>query len=277
MLSRRKAKTATDRTGAARVVTAGLVLACWLGLPPVEMAAGAPAAHSPARPAPVPGSEERRAAAGPGTLAFAGRGGETGEVPEASPVAGFRIDREDSWVVAVTETAGLFGFLGHRHAIEVTDWKARMEWHPDRLAASRAGVTVPATALRIDTARSRDLAGLGGGPDEETVAELQDKMLGPENLAAAEHPELRLELTEVSGDPAEELRVAGELTVRGRTEPIRFPVRVERRDGDGWLFTGSFTVRQSAFGIEPESVGGVVNVADPVEIRFRVAVARTEG
>ena len=247
MLSRRKPKAGTRGGGAGvtTVLVAGMVLGCWAGLA--------------------------------GALAVAGQGGETDGVPEASSTDAFRIDREETWVVAVTDTGGLFGFLGHRHAIEVTGWSARMEWQPERPAASRAMFSVPARDLRIDTARARELAGLEDGPDEETVAELQDKMLGPENLAAAEHPELRLELTEVSGDPEERLRVAGELTIRGLTEPVELPVRVERRDDGGWVFTGAFTVNQSAFGIEPESVAGVVNVADPVEIRFRVAVARPEG
>lgn len=264
MLSRGKPKTGTDGAVGAVVVTAGVVLGCWAGLTCVGVATGAP--H--------PGSGEAPPAAEP--LGSAGQGGEADEVPGPSPAGGFRIDRAGTWVVAVTDTAGLFGFLGHKHAIEVTGWSDRVDWHPDEPAASRAMVSVPARDLRIDTGRARELAGLEDGPDAETVAELQDKMLGPENLAAAEHPELRLELTEVSGDPEERLRVAGELTVRGRTEPVAFPVRVERRGG-GWGFTGSFTVEQSAFGIEPESVAGVVKVADPVEIRFRVAVARPDG
>lgn len=186
---------------------------------------------------------------------------------------GFRIDPDDSWVVAVTETAGLFGFLGHRHAIEVTGWSADVAWQPDEPGASRADFTVAARDLRIDTAQALERAGLGDGPDEETVAELQEKMLGPANLHAAEHPELHLELTRVAAEAEDTLRVAGELTVRGRTEPVELPVAVGRRQDGGWEFTGSFTVRQSDFGIEPESVAGVVKVADPVEIRFRVATA----
>ena len=188
--------------------------------------------------------------------------------------AGHAVDPEDSWVVAVTEKAGIAGFLGHRHAVLVTDWSADVVWRPGEPGASRATVTVPAASLRIDTARGRELAGIGGGPDPDEVAELQEKMLGPENLAAADHPELRLEITEVEGRGGG-LRAAGELTVRGRAVPVRFPVEVEDTGG-GAVFSGAFTVRQTDFGIEPESVGGVVKVADPVEIRFRIALRPAE-
>lgn len=257
--------TGTARVHTARLITATVMLAAWGGTSTGVAGLGAEAVTS--------GDSGARAGdvSGPRTVAVREE-----PAPGEGPAGGFRIDRDGTWFVAVTDTGGLFGFLGHRHAIEVTGWSARVAWDPDEPAASRADFSVPARSLRIDTAQARERAGLDDGPDAETVAELQDKMLGPENLAAAEHPELRLELTEVSGDPEERLRVAGELTIRGRTEPVELPVRVERRDGGGWVFTGSFTVDQSDFGIEPESVAGVVKVADPVEIRFRVAVSRPD-
>lgn len=177
----------------------------------------------------------------------------------------------DSWVIAVTEKAGALGFLGHRHAIEATGGSADLDWRPDDPASSRAVFTVPASSLRIDTGRARRLAGLEGGPDAEDVAELQEKMLSAENLDAAGHRELRLEVTGVERSSDGGLRVTADLTIKGRTRAVRFPVAVERA-GSGTTFSGSFTVRQSAFGIEPESIAGVVKVADPVEIRFHLEV-----
>lgn len=180
-----------------------------------------------------------------------------------------------TWVVAVTEKAGALGFLGHRHSVEVTEWSAEVDWWADDPAASRAVFTVPASSLRIDSARSRELAGLGDGPGEDDVAELQEKMLSAENLDAAGHPELRLEVTKVEprsmSGSAGELRVTGRLTIKGETRPVRFPVTVER-SGSGAVFSGAFTVNQTDYGIEPESIAGVVKVADPVEIRFRVRI-----
>lgn len=203
-------------------------------------------------------------------VAFAPRAAGQGSGGAASPDLG-----GDTWVVAVTEKAGALGFLGHRHSVEVTGWSADVAWDADDPAASRAVFTVPASALRIDTARGRELAGLEGGPGEDDIAQLQEKMLSAENLDAAGHPELRLEVTRVEtlskSGAAGELRVTAKLTVKGRAVPVRFPVTVER-SGSGAVFSGAFTVNQTDFGIEPESIAGVVKVADPVEIRFRVEV-----
>jgi polyisoprenoid-binding protein YceI len=88
---------------------------------------------------------------------------------------------------------------------------------------------------------------------------------------AVGHPQLRLAVTKVERRSASELRVTGRLTIRGETRPVRFPVKVER-SGSGAVFSGAFTVKHTDFGIEPESIAGVVKVADPVEIRFRVEV-----
>jgi polyisoprenoid-binding protein YceI len=194
-----------------------------------------------------------------------GAAGQGGGSPAAPELGG------GTWVIAVTEKAGALGFLGHRHSVEVTDWTAEVGWNPDDPAASRAVFTVPASSLRIDTARSRKLAGLDGGPGKDDVAELQEKMLSAENLDAAGHPELRLAVTKVERRSASELRVTGRLTIKGKTRPVRFPVKVER-SGSGAVFSGAFTVKHTDFGIEPESIAGVVKVADPVEIRFRVEV-----
>lgn len=187
-------------------------------------------------------------------------------VGEGSPELG-----GDSWVIAVTEKAGALGFLGHRHAIEATGGSAEIDWRPEDPASSRAVFTVPASSLRIDTGRARELAGLDGGPGEDDVAELQEKMLSAQNLDAAGHPELRLEVTGVEPSSDGGLRVTADLTIKGRTRTVRFPVAVAR-SGSGTTFSGSFTVRQTAFGIEPESIAGVVKVADPVEIRFHLTI-----
>ncbi|HEX6200947.1 MAG TPA: YceI family protein [Thermoanaerobaculia bacterium] len=187
----------------------------------------------------------------------------------------YEIDTRESWVVAVTEKAGALGFLGHRHSVLVTDWTAEIDWRPDEPGASRASVTVPTAGLRIDTPRGRELADLDEGPSADDVAELQEKMLSANNLAASKYPEIRFEVREAARLGGGDLEVEGRLTLRGRSRTVRFPVKVEPgRAGDTAYFSGSFTVNQTDFGIEPESIAGVVKVADPVVVRFRIAVRR---
>lgn len=191
----------------------------------------------------------------------------------AAAAGSLAVDAEESWFVAVTDRAGLLGFMGHRHAVLATEWTAELAYDREDPSASSIEVTVPTAALVIDTDAALALAGLEGGPDAETVEELQGKMLGPENLAAEAHPRISFASTAVERTGRGRLRVTGDLTIRGVTERVRVPVRVESAGGGAVRFSGSLTVKQTAFGIEPESVAGVVKVADPVEIRFEV-VAR---
>jgi polyisoprenoid-binding protein YceI len=70
-----------------------------------------------------------------------------------------------------------------------------------------------------------------------------------------------------------ELQVTGELTLHGVTRRITVPVRVVQQ-GDGLRASGSLRVKQSAFGMDPISVAGVVKVKDELRIDFEIAAQR---
>ena len=192
----------------------------------------------------------------------------------AGPATAGPIDPASSWVVAVTAKAGALGFLGHEHAILVTDWKGNVDWNPAKPSSSRARITAPSAGLEIDSQRGRQLAGLSGGPDASTVKKLQVKMLDSEHLAADAHPEITFEVTGVEGDNGKQLTMVGALTLRGKTQTVRFPVEVSENGQGETRFRGSFTVKHSAFGMKPESVAGVVNVADEVSVRFQITTGK---
>ncbi|MQA92036.1 MAG: hypothetical protein GEU90_17730, partial [Gemmatimonas sp.] len=116
------------------------------------------------------------------------------------------------------------------------------------------------------------LAGLGGGPSAGDVVEIQSKMLDSDHLDAAGHPEIRLELSSVEEPQPGLLDVVAQMTIRDISTPVRFSARLERLDSRKIRVTGGFSVRQSEFGIRPESVAGVVRVADEVDIRFVLQV-----
>ena len=68
--------------------------------------------------------------------------------------------------------------------------------------------------------------------------------------------------------------VEGKLTIRGVAQPVRASVHVTFAD-DSLTAAGLFTVKQSAFGIKPVTVGGVVAVKDALEIQFSIAARVT--
>jgi hypothetical protein len=184
------------------------------------------------------------------------------------------VDRSRIWVV--THRSGLLSFLGHEHAIVPAEWTAVLCLADPVTAGAAASIVIRTASLVIDSDSARAVAGLGHGPGEGTVREIQRKLLDREHLDAEHYPEIRLDLVSVT--PATDLSVMArvQLALHGITREYELPVRVETLDDDALLLTGELRIRQRDFGIDPESVAGVVKVSNEVDLRFRlVAIATT--
>lgn len=197
-------------------------------------------------------------------------GGQTG-----SAGAIYEVVTDQSHVLVITHRSGLFSFLGHEHAILATDLVLSACVEPDALTRSRIVVSIPTSSLRIDTDSARTLAGLGQGPSANDVVSLQGKLLDAQHLAADEFPEIVLDSVKLEQSGRGNLVARGQIKIRGVVQDLVFPVRVEDREGSALRLSGSFRIRQSVFGIEPERVALVVRVADEVEIRFDLSMERT--
>jgi polyisoprenoid-binding protein YceI len=191
-------------------------------------------------------------------------------VAQRTPVA-LQIDAAASRIYIVTHRTGLLSFLGHEHAILAQQWRADVCWDEPSHIASRAMVVIDARSLDIDADSARALAGLGKGPSARQRAQIHAKLHDQKNLATAQYPELRFETTAVSQDEPGKVWIRGRLTIKGVIREIEMPVTVERHAADAVALTGSLTFRQSQFGIRPESIGGVVKVADPVDLHVSLS------
>jgi len=188
---------------------------------------------------------------------------------EAAPV--LHIDRAPSYVLAVTGKTGLFSFAAHEHAVLATEWSADVNNEPARRSVE---VTIAVRALVIDSAEGVHLAHLGSAPSASDVAKIQQRMLGPEVLDAQRFPTIQFRSTAVEERPGGyELR--GQFALHGQTHEVVIPVRFTGTTlGDAGAYDGTFTIRQTWFGMKPETVGGgAVRVKDEIQIRFHI-VAR---
>jgi hypothetical protein len=186
----------------------------------------------------------------------------------------YELDAGESWLVVVTHRSGLLSFLGHEHAIVPSEWSADLCLAEPVPTGAGGTLDIPTAALVIDSDSARALAGLGGGPDADKVRELQDKMLDAEHLDAQGFPRIRLEARAQQAADGGTTVARVDLTLHGVTRELEAPVAIEA-DGEGrLLLSGELRIRQRDFGIEPESIAGVVKVADPVVVRFRIAVRR---
>jgi polyisoprenoid-binding protein YceI len=198
---------------------------------------------------------------------------------ESRPTLGYRLLPRKSDLVITAHKSGLFSFIaGHEHGIVPTAWSGTICIDSTDITRSALAISVPADSLVIDSPDARRLAGLDprGGPGPEDRAKIQQKMLGPEVLDARRYPEIGFQAEEVavSVDDSTRLRVTGRFELHGRTDTIRVPVSLSRPVGDTLRARGQFQFRQTRFGIEPESVAGVVNVKDEMTLRFDVVAVR---
>ncbi len=183
-----------------------------------------------------------------------------------------RVDYDRSTIVAVLHKAGLLRFLGHEHGILVKDWSAEIEYDPARPQRTKVSVTVTTRTLEIDSPPARLLAAVDpDGPSAEDRVEIGDKMLGTEQLDAETYPTITFVSTGVERRGERELRLRGTLSLHGRSREIEVPVTLEP-GAAGVRVIGEFTIKQRDYGIEPVSIGGVVKVADELDIRFDVFV-----
>jgi polyisoprenoid-binding protein YceI len=181
-------------------------------------------------------------------------------------------DRGQDWQGGLLAAFG----AGHRHGIIAREFSAEICADPRTFADARVSVRVPVSALRSDSPEARRAAGLTeSGPGAKDVEVMQQKMNSPANLDAAGHPEIRFESAAVQRT-SDGLTVRGPLTIRGRALPLVVPLRIQPAGSD-YKFTGTFDIKLRDYGITPESVGGVVKVADEVTVVLDImARARTE-
>lgn len=201
---------------------------------------------------------------------------------ERNGTTAYAVEPGTSQLVVIAHKSGLFSFLaGHEHGVIPTTWSGRVCVDTTDLTRSSLAITVPAESLVIDTPEARGLAGLDpqGGPGTEDRAKIQRKMLGPEVLDAQRHPEIRFRSTDVaiSVEDSTRLRVTGTLELHGQVDTVVVPFRLARPAGERLRSSGSFQFKQTRFGIQPESVAGLVNVKDEMTVRFDLVARRTGG
>jgi len=162
-----------------------------------------------------------------------------------------------------TGKAGLLGFAGHGHLVRARASSGQIVYYPNSPADSRVEVVVPVDSLEVLTP-----------PDTAEIRKVTETM-----RSEVFHPDRYALITFVSTtvSPAGDgLQVRGRLTIAGQTRDVAVVMRLEAA-GDTLRATGSFSVKQSDFGIRPYRGGpaGTVRVADRVEFNLSAVAIRS--
>lgn len=86
---------------------------------------------------------------------------------------------------------------------------------------------------------------------------------------AAQFPKATFRSTKIRSAGAGKLDVSGQLTLKGRSADVSFPLTV-KKEGAAQVFEGSLPIRRLAFGIGEGEWKDTSIVADEVVIKFRV-------
>jgi len=190
-----------------------------------------------------------------------GRAAQTSSAPDSVV---YQVD-PSSRLVVKTGKAGLFGFAGHTHVIRARAVTGKLIYRPGRPASSLR-LRVPTESLEVLTP-----------PDTAEIRKVTESMRS-EVLHVDRYPEMRFAADSLDAHPSR-MTFPLLVTMAGSTRSV--PVTAEVTIGeDSIRALGSFSVKQTDFGIEPFSGGpaGTVKVADRVTICFDlVGREKTEG
>lgn len=186
------------------------------------------------------------------TLAMAALAAGAAPQPQSQPQAGSVIDTAQSKLTVYVSKQGLFSFLADNHVIE----------------APLAHGTFDAARKSVDiTVNAADMRVLDPQLAADKRSTVQANMESAQVLDAAKYPTITFQSTGIEGSGKGAWSVTGNLSLHGQTHSTTFQVQ---SDGAGH-FTGSTTVRQTAYGITPIKIaGGTVSVKDDVRVQFDI-------
>lgn len=135
------------------------------------------------------------------------------------------------------------------------------------------------TTFEADTLAARKYLGLSEAVDDATRQQVTATLRGKEVLHVRRFPTATLHVNKIikietlSARGLPQYEIQGDLTLHGRTRPVRFTADVE--PVKGWLrVRGAFAILQSQFGIQPlQKMFGAIGVADRLEIYGDLLIA----
>ena len=154
------------------------------------------------------------------------------------------------------EKTGLMN--GRQHVLEFGQYRGTVRYAAGDPAASSVEFVVEAASLKVrDTWVS-----------EKDRRKIHDFTLD-DMLAASRHPEIRFVSASATSAADGNVRVAGNLTLRGITRPASVLVRLKEQGQGFVLYEGSAMIQVSDYGLKPPKAAlGMIGTKDETTLRF---------
>lgn len=190
----------------------------------------------------------------------------------------YSIDASTSLVTVFVGRAGALSGMGHDHLIasrELRGFARCVRPAGGACGALEADAYAALATMTVDEPELRAEAGLEPAVPTDARAGTRSNML--KSLEAERFPFVHVhvaaDLTATdAGNPASDVVIS--VTLHGVTRTLSGSAAL-RRPGGALEAEGSFTIRQTDFGIKPYAVlGGALAVDDELSVRFRVRAVR---
>lgn len=133
-----------------------------------------------------------------------------------------------------------------------TKFSAQIRFDPEKPAQAQARAEV-------------DLKSFDIGFDEAT-----DEALGPNWFDVKRTPTATFVSTEVKALGPDRFELAGNLTIRNQTKPVRFPVTLTRDTGSSARLDGNLVIKRLDFGLGQGPWAGTGTVANDVTVQLKL-------
>jgi len=186
----------------------------------------------------------------------------------ASAESVYLIDAGASRATIHVGKAGVFSFAaGHTHEVNGPVQGGSVDIDREAPSHSRIRLVIATADLKVSPS----------GEPEGDAPKVQAAMESDKVLDVSRYPRITFASTAIAvktlSTSVLDATVTGQLTIRDVTQSVVAPVHVQLGD-NSLIATGRFVIKQTAFGIKPISVAGVVNVKDTLDIEFTITAKR---
>lgn len=186
----------------------------------------------------------------------------------------YAVDSLRSTITLGVYRDGPLARFGHNHVVVATQLQGIIYREAD-MAQSEVELRFPVASMIVDSPDDRAKAGANfpGVLPSEAIAGTREHMLGPQLLAAAQFPEIKLRSVAVQG-AWPELQLVIEVNVRTFTSQFVLPVRISE-ETNTLIAEGVTKLSQVQLGLQPYSVlGGGLRVGDAIDAQFHIVAVK---
>lgn len=177
----------------------------------------------------------------------------------------YRLDADKSSVWILVDKAGPLATFGHRHVIEVGHLTGFASVSPG--AATHADVRFPVASLEVDRPAALEHFGVKEKLSDADRQGTRRHMLGRNVLDASRYPWVNLRI-DIAHTRAGSAPFKALLQLHGTQKTLRLRTNL-RHAARAWTVTGSFSIKQSQYGITPYSIMlGALRVKNKIDIRY---------